>query len=384
MTGRIDEAAADELTILMKPASSACNMRCSYCFYNDVSRNRHTRDYGMMSRDTAEAIILRAMEEAKRRAAPDDGCVISICFQGGEPTLWGLDNYRFFVDLASGQDTRGYFFKYTLQTNGILLDADWIEFLCENDFLVGLSVDGYKHINDINRLDIMGDSTYSKVLKAASLLGRRGVHFNILSVVTDKTARYADKLLKFFLSQNLRDLQFIPCVDGFGSESSHLSAAQCGVFLKASFDIWYQHQKAGEHLYIRFFNNILNMFQGRQPEQCSMGGHCAIQLTVEADGSVYPCDFYVLDEWRLGNVHNDRFFDMLSSETAKRFISESAAVNEECAKCRWLALCRGGCKRDKEPIINGRLSSNRFCSAYKDFFCYSYDRFVKLCSYISR
>jgi len=334
-----------------------------------VSANRPVKDYGMMSRYTAEKIITRALSESKR---------ITFGFQGGEPTLWGLDHFRFFVETADRINAHRADIRYSLQTNGMHLNEEWITFLAQQNFLTGLSLDGYKELHDSNRVDSAGQSSYVRVLKAASLLRKAGAEFNVLSVVTSKTALHTEKAYRFYQSQNLRYLQFIPCIDDFGSNGTRLTEEHYGRFLKALFDLWYRSFMEGRGISVRYFDNLLGAFMGRPAEQCSMNGVCPVQFTVESDGGVYPCDFYVMDAWRLGNVHTESFESMLVSDVAKRFIAESSTIRKECTRCRWFTLCRGGCRRDREPIVNGVLSPNRFCGAYKDFFSYSYERFIKL------
>jgi len=363
------------IVLLIKPASSSCNLRCGYCFYADVSANRDVKNYGLMSPDTAEIIIGRALEESRR---------ILFCFQGGEPTLWGLGNFQRFADTVDRLNTNRAEIHYALQTNGILLDDGWAEFLKKRRFLAGLSLDGYKELHDASRMDAAGKGSYNNVLRAASLLRKYHVEFNILSVITSDASRHAEKLYRFFQQQNLSYLQFIPCINDFGSAETGLTDVQYGQFLRTMFDLWFRDHMAGRGVSIRYFDNVLGMLMGHPPEQCSMKGTCHVQFTVEADGGVYPCDFYVLDEWRLGDVRTDKFSEMRESDTAKRFIAQSEPIRGECALCRWAELCRGGCRRDKEPILGGVPSSNRFCLAYRDFFDYSYERFMKLCTYYSR
>ena len=363
------------LYLLIKPASSACNLRCVYCFYTDVSANRHVSNYGMMSRDIAEAVIKRALTGTRR---------VTFGFQGGEPTLWGIERFRFFVEAVNRLNTGGAEIRYALQTNGILLNEEWADFFKEHGFLIGLSLDGYKELHDSNRVDAAGQSCFGKVIRAAALLRKAKAEFNILSVVTSKSASHAEKLYRFYQSQNFGFLQFIPCIDDFESAGSSLSAAQYGSFLKTMFDLWYRDRMAGRDISIRFFDDLMGMYKGYPPQQCSMNGSCPVQFTVESDGGVYPCDFYVLDKWRLGNVRTAGFEAMLTVKEARQFIAESLPVNEECAHCHWYRLCRGGCKRDREPILNGMPHLNRFCEAYKDFFGYSYERFAKLCTRFSR
>jgi len=358
------------LNLLIKPASGSCNLKCGYCFYADVLSNRHVGNLGMMRRDTAETLIRRALQEAGQ---------VLFGFQGGEPTLWGLENFRFFTETVDRLNTGGVKTIYTLQTNGTLLNDEWAAFFRQHDFLIGLSLDGYRQLHEQNR-----PGSYAGAMRAAALLKKHGVEFNILSVVTAESVKNIDKLYEFFKKQGFQFLQFIPCIDDFGSAKTTLAPPQYARFLKSLFDYWYRDLMAGRGFSVRYFDNIVDMRMGCLPEQCSMNGTCAIQCVVEADGGVYPCDFYVLDQWKMGNVHTDSFECMISSETAKKFITESRAVPDECAACRWRKLCNCGCKRDREPLTPGMPSPNRFCRAYKDFFDYSYERFERICMQLSR
>jgi len=329
----------------------------------------------MMAHDTAEELLRKALADSKR---------VTLGFQGGEPTLWGLDNFRLFVEAANRLNASRAEIQYSLQTNGVLLNEDWAAFFKEHGFLIGLSLDGHRELHDSNRVDAAGQSCFSRVIKAASLLRKTGVEFNILSVITSKSAHHAEKLYRFYRSQNFAHLQFIPRIDDFECIETSLTSPQYELFLKTMFDLWYRDCMLGQGISIRYFDNLLNMFMGHPPEQCSMNGTCQVQFTVESDGGVYPCDFYVLDKWRLGNVHTDGFEAMSASAAAKQFIVESRLIWKECFRCRWYKLCRGGCKRDREPIRNGMPSPNRFCEAYKDFFNYSHEGFTKLCMHFSR
>jgi len=358
------------LNLLIKPASGSCNLKCGYCFYADVTAHRHKSNLGMMRRETAETLIGKALQEANQ---------VLFGFQGGEPTLWGLDNFRFFTETVSRLNTNHTKIIYTLQTNGTLLNDEWADFFKEYNFLVGLSLDGYRQLHELNR-----PGSYANAMRAAALLKKHGVEFNILSVITAETANNVDRLYNFYKAQGFQYLQFIPCIDDFGSAKATLTSPRYARFLKKLFDYWYRDLMAGKGFSVRYFDNIVDMRMGYPPEQCSLNGTCAIQCVVESDGGVYPCDFYVLDQWKLGNVHTDSFGAMISSETAQQFIRDSMPVPRACAACRWRKLCNCGCKRDREPLTPGQPSSNRFCQAYQDFFEYSYERFTNLCMLLSR
>jgi uncharacterized protein len=149
-------------------------------------------------------------------------------------------------------------------------------------------------------------------------------------------------------------------------------------FLKDLFDVWYRDRMAGKFVYNRYFENLLMILSGQGAETCALQGTCAKQWVVEADGSVYPCDFYALDQWRLGNVKTDRFEDMDARREELGFVAWSERVPEECAACRWYALCRNGCRRNREPVTADSAARNYFCPAYKGFLEYAYPRLTEL------
>lgn len=358
------------LNLLLKPASGGCNMRCSYCFYHDEQKNRDTFSYGMMSEETLEILIKKALQYATREC--------SFGFQGGEPTLRGLDFFRKAVELQKKYNVRGVKITNALQTNGLLIDEEWAEFLRENHFLVGLSIDGTKDVHDRNRLDTEGKGTYSRALRAAQLLRAHQVDCNVLTVVTGHTADAVTKIYNFYRRSGLLYQQYIPCLDPLGEERGSspysLTPDQYGKFLKTLFDLWYRDVTAGNFIYIRYFENLLGILLGHRPESCTLWGQCTIQHVVESDGSVYPCDFYCLDEWKLGNVREDEFRAFPEKSAARSFLERSVQGMEECKACPYYMLCRGGCRRDREPLSVEGQNKNYFCSAYREFFDYALPR----------
>ena len=359
------------LSLLIKPASGNCQLRCRYCFYENVSESRETSNYGLMTLDTLDLLVKKAIAETT------DHCTFA--FQGGEPTLVGLDFYRDLIRLQEKYRTE--FQKISLvihnaiQTNGMLLDDDWCAFLAQHKFLVGLSLDGDKDIHDLNRIDAQGKGTYTRAMKAAKLLEKHQVEFNILVVVTRQLARRAKHIYHTLVKNGFRYLQFIPCIDDFGKEPGSspfsLTAERYGDFLKTLFDEWYKDFMAGQYISIRHFDNWIHMLQGQPPETCSMSGRCTCYGVVEADGSVYPCDFYVLDPWKLGTVQENTFEEMLTCQLAEDFLQASWPVASKCQACKYYPICRGGCRRDREPLLAGEgqeASLNIYCDAYLAFF----------------
>ena len=357
------------LNLLIKPASGRCNMRCRYCFYADETARREVADYGLMTEETLEAVIRRSLAHAQG--------VCTFGFQGGEPTLRGLDFFRRAVALQQQYNVNHVRIENALQTNGTLIDEEWAQFFAENGFLIGLSIDGMASLHNKNRLDARGEGTLTRVLAAARLLRQHNVTFNVLTVVTGDTADRIDLVYDFFARHDLRWQQYIPCLDAFGENQGWLTSEKYGQFLCRLFDRWAQDVMNGQFIYIRQFENYLGMLLGRAPETCGMTGCCGMQYTVAADGSVYPCDFYVLDAYRLGSFVTDDFDTLDKKRAELRFIEESAEKDKECLACRYYPLCRGGCRRDRDDGT-GALARTRFCESYQKFFEYALPRLIAI------
>ena len=363
------------LSLLIKPASGNCNMRCRYCFYADELDNREIRSYGKMSVDTMHTIVDKAMEYG------DYECTIA--FQGGEPTLAGLDFYRDLVAYVTAHENpKKLKIHYALQTNGYLINEEWAAFLGENHFLVGVSLDGLKEIHDRYRLDAAGKGTYQRVISAIRLLEKHQVEYNILTVVTAATARNGQKIYNYFKKNHFGYQQYIECLDPIGEEPGQheysLTPEKYGEFLKSMFDAWYLDMRSGTYVYNRYFENLMMIMAGQQPESCNMRGVCGKQWVFEADGSVYPCDFYALDQWRLGNIQENSFEEMDEKRDELGFIQWSMRQQEDCQKCRWFGLCRNGCRRNREPVTAEHTNRNYFCKSYQMFFEYASPRLEEI------
>lgn len=358
---------------LIKPASGNCNMRCKYCFYHDVAENRAVASYGIMSKQTLEQLVKTAMEQA------EGSC--GFMFQGGEPTLAGLDFFREAVRLQKEYNKKGLQVFNSIQTNGYCIDREWAQFLAKEKFLVGLSLDGMKEIHDGCRVDAQGKGTFSKVMHAAQLFSAYGVEFNILTVVTAYTARNIGKIYGFFKKNGFVYQQYIPCLDPFGQERGtfdySLTPERYGDFLIKLFDLWYTDFMRGKYISIRWFDALVHMCKGRAPGSCGMLGVCTPQLVVEADGGVYPCDFYVLDKLRLGTVGVDTPAQWEEKRKTLGFIEQSKKVEPECRACRWAPLCRGGCRRDREQA-DGSIGLNYLCPAFQRFFAHAAPRLAEI------
>ena len=363
------------LSLLIKPASGSCNMRCKYCFYADETQNRETALMGRMSLDTMHTLVDKAMEYA------DGECTFA--FQGGEPSLAGLPFFQDLTDYVSRHpNPKRIRIHYAFQTNGYALDEEWAKWFAGNKVLVGVSLDGPKEIHDRYRVDAAGKGTYNRVTATLRLLEKHHVDYNILTVVNAANARRAKQLYEFFKKNGFGYQQYIECLDPIGEEPGgheySLTPERYEVFLKSLFDAWYLDMKAGRYVYNRYFENLMMILVGHGAESCNLRGICGKQWVVEADGSIYPCDFYALDEWRLGNIREDSFEAMDRKREELGFIRWSCQVPEECRGCKWYALCRNGCRRNREPVTADSTGKNYFCSAYQGFFEYAFPRLQEI------
>lgn len=356
------------VNILIKPASSKCNMRCRYCFYHDVASMRKIKDLGVMKEETLKKLIKNGIDYGDH--------LVSFAFQGGEPTLAGLDFFEKVVfwqkQYLKESGKKNLRIHNAIQTNGYLIDDKWAAFFKKHHFLVGLSLDGPANVHDKNRLDVCGEGTFSRIMKSVDFLNQYQVAYNILSVVTGQNAMAAKRIYRFFVRNHFKYLQFIPCLEPLeeerGVEGYHLCVKDYGQFLIDIFDLWFADFKLGVYTSIRHLDNWIFMLLGEPPEACNMNGHCSIQFVVEGDGGVYPCDFYVLDEWRLGEVGESSFDELVHTEKARKFIRDSIAVPEECRRCRYQNLCRNGCKRDRVLDGGTGVLKNYYCKAVYLFF----------------
>ncbi len=355
------------LSMLIKPASGSCNLRCRYCFYHDVSENRLKKSFGMMDTETLEILVKKAL------AFADQSCTFS--FQGGEPMLAGMDFFRQLVAFQKQYNNKNVKICNSIQTNGTLTDNKWAWFFKKNHFLVGLSLDGTKDVHDAMRIDARGNGSFDKVMDASERFDLYGVDYNILCVVNKHVAENIVDIYRFFREKNFAFIQPIPCLDPLGEKPGgnafSLVPEAYTFFLKRLFGLWYRDIMSGHPIVIRNFDNYIGMLMGYRPEMCSMLGECICQYVVEADGSVYPCDFYVLDEWVLGNIKEGDMRDIGACETANRFVHVSRHIDPACRACEWNFLCRGGCRRNREPFTDGKPGLNYFCDSYKAFFQYA-------------
>ena len=362
------------VSFLIKPASSLCNLRCRYCFYADEAKNRAQASMGLMQENTTELLIREAYSVVDPRG------FVSFAFQGGEPTLAGLEFFRYFTARARELKPSGVSISFSIQTNGILLDEEWARFFLEENFLVGISLDGFSDLHNLYRTDAEGKSTWNRIIKNAALLQKMGVRVNALCVVTAQCARSPQKVYQTLKKLGFEYMQFIACLDpigeGRGSRQWSLKPEAYGQFLCRLFDLWYRDWETGNYHSIRLFDDYIHLLLGDGGSTCATCGQCGGYFVMEADGSLYPCDFFTLDEWRIGKLGEESLSVIAESEIFRRFLSQSAQKPVECTACLWRGLCNGGCPNDR--INDEKGVHNYYCDAFRMLFEHSGERMQRI------
>jgi len=361
-------------SVLVKPAGPDCNMACTYCFYLEKSVLFSGIKSHRMSEEILQEMIRKVMGQSRQE--------VSIGWQGGEPTLMGLPFFERAVEFQK-KFGHGHVVGNGLQTNGLLIDKQWAEFLKEYKFLVGLSIDGPEHVHDHYRLMRNGKGSWSRVVDKARLILDTGVEVNALAVVNDCSVKYPEEIYEYLKSIGLNYMQFIPCVETDSrnpDQSAPFSVPpeKYGEFLCTVFDLWLaDFADDMPSTSIRFFDSVFFHYVGLPPPECTLLEECGVYVVVEHNGDVYSCDFFVDPDWKLGNIMTNRLLDMLNSSIQKRFGQLKASLPKDCLNCAWLRTCRGGCFKDRlHNPSNAEL--NHFCESYKMFFEHSDKRFKEL------
>lgn len=349
------------LSFLIKPASSLCNLRCRYCFYHDVSEQREQKSYGIME----EAIMKQLIQKAF--ACLDEDGQVTFAFQGGEPTVAGLPFFRSFCAEVKQYKKKTQTVHYAIQTNGIVLDDAWGAFLKEEQFLVGVSLDGYESNTDFFRYDARKKGAYRSIMKGIHVLQKYQVDFNILTVLTSKLAKHPKALYEYYKEQKFNYVQLIPCLPSLDvnelQDEYRLTPHDFANFYKVFYDLWLKDYQKGKYMSVTLFDNVIPMFADIPPQQCGMLGFCSAQLVVEGNGSVYPCDFYVLDEYACGNISEQSVMEILEHQNMKKFLKEKKRIGEACSTCPFYRVCRSGCKRQNIVYFD---EDDTYCG-YQDF-----------------
>lgn len=334
-----------QLTIMIKPASSLCNLRCRYCFYADIANLRDVKSYGVMTTEQMH----RMLQNLQPQLSPGDR--INFVFQGGEPTLAGLRWYQEFSKICN-QWNPGISISYSIQTNATTLDEEWCRYFAEHHYLVGVSLDLLQQCHNDARVDASGNDTYQRCLHSVNLLNTFHVEYNILCTLTKQIAKHPQKIWNVLKEQNIQYVQFTPCLDALYSPGKNpyaLTPQRFAQFYNQLFPLWLTDFKAGKYRSIKFFDDVVNLMAYGIPTTCGINGKCQPQLVVEADGSVYPCDFYCLDEYRIGNILEDSLEDLVNAAQNSR-TKKRDHLPSLCFDCPYLNFCGGNCKRMQKEI----------------------------------
>ena len=358
-------------TSMVKPVGSLCNMRCKYCYYLDKAALYDYRQPTMD--DKLLENYIRANIEG------NNSPVIAFAWHGGEPLLAGKEFFRKAVALQQ-KYAEGRTVENSIQTNGLLIDDEWCTIFRDNNFLVGVSIDGPEDIHDAHRIDAGGNPTFARVMKGIERLYRNRVEYNTLTTVNIHSQGRGAEVYNFLRGISVF-MQFLPvaellCDGRIQSPEAQkadiapwsISARGFGEFMCDIFDIWVKHDVGRR--YVQLFDATLALKVGVQPSVCSLCETCGSGLTVEHNGDVYCCDHFVYPEYKIGNIHTDRLADLAYCDRQFEFgIAKRALLPRECRHCKFYNLCHGECP--KHRFINdntGEYGKNYLCDGYRMFY----------------
>ena len=300
------------------------------------------------------------------------------CWQGGEPSLMGLEFYEKVVALQKKHGIGGQNVSNAFQTNGLLINESWATFFNKYKFFIGLSLDGPEKIHNRYRKTKNGKPTWEKVMNSSKILKDHNVEFNILCVISKANLNHAKELYNFFMQHDFNYLQFIPaleCTSDNKMASFSPSFEEYGKFLCEMFDLW---KKDGfGRVYIRTFEDLFSLYLQQIITHCPFGEKCSEYFVIESNGDVFPCDFYVRPELKLGNILEDEDFENFIDQRLPKFDFRKAKLSKNCLDCHWKQICFGGCIKDKDFCENLDKNKSYFCKAYKEFFTHSFDWYNK-------
>lgn len=366
-------------SLMLKPVGSKCNLRCDYCYYLDKASSVYSGREPVMGTDLLELCI-------RDFCASCDLPELTVEWHGGEPLLAGMGFFRsalaFERKYAGGRPVHN-----TLQTNGTLLDRDWAEFFHDNDFLLGLSLDGPEDIHDRYRRTASGGGTFRDVMHALEILHRERVEFNTLTTVSKAGEGRGAEVYRFLKSVGSQYMQFMPVYEHLlpalpsvsGREAVRIASPRepetvlapwsvgpeaFGRYLCDVFDEWVKRD-VGRY-FVLTFDAALSSWCGVQPGICTFCESCGGNLTVEHNGDIYPCDHFVYPDWRLGNIRELSLRDAATSPLLTRFgLAKRTDLPLSCLRCPWLRACRGGCPKHRFGTSSGQLP---LCSGYRLFY----------------
>ncbi len=363
-------ATLEPFQVIAKPAGAICNLGCEYCFYLS-KESLYPGGRFRMSEGVLDAYLRQMIRS-------HNGRKVAIAYQGGEPTLMGLDFFRRAVALAERYRQPGQQIEHVLQTNGTLLTKEWCRFLKSHDFLVGLSVDGPRDLHDAFRRDKRGGPTFTKVMRGMRHLQDSGVRFNILCTVNAANADSPVEVYRFFRdSCGACFIQFIPIVEKrlLAADCSHgeqsvrsVTPGKWGQFLIAVFDEWL-HGDVGR-VFVQMFETALASWMGMPPTMCVFAEVCGRGVALEHNGDVYSCDHFVDCDHLLGNVGAIDLADLVSSPSQRSFgEAKRRALPRCCLICDVRFACNGECPKNRfARTQDGETGLNYLCAGYKAFF----------------
>ncbi|MFI3303495.1 MAG: anaerobic sulfatase maturase [Rikenellaceae bacterium] len=362
---------------MIKPAGSTCNLDCHYCYYLDKAL-QYGGKQSVMSEELLETYVRQYIEA-------NDVPEVMFCWHGGEPLLLKPDFYRKAIEFQKKYCGDKKIFN-TLQTNGLLLNEEWCDLFAENDFLIGVSIDGPKDIHDTFRLTKNQEPTFDKVIAGVNLMKSKGVEFNTLSVVNNLCEGRGAEIYRFFKSLGSKYMQFLPAVEHVVDKEGHhrplivspetegariaewsVSAKGYGKFLIDIFDEWVIND-VGSY-YVQMFDATLANTCGVMPGVCSMCETCGDALVVEHNGDVYSCDHFVYPEYLLGNIAETHLIDIY--DTRKRIdfgLAKRNSLAAECLKCRYYTVCRGECPKHRFDTGSDGYRKSTLCDGLKSYF----------------
>lgn len=359
--------------VMAKPTGSRCNLSCDYCFYlkkKQLYPNSNLR----MSQEIMEKYLRQTIQAHN---AP----TVTIAWQGGEPTLIGLDFFKRSMEVIEQVVPSGVVVENTLQTNGVLIDEEWCKFFHDNRFLVGLSVDGPKEMHDAYRHDKTGQSVFDRVLRSARLMQKHNVEFNILCTVNAVNSQHPLEVYRFFRDElKTPYLQFIPIVErdnqtgkqeGTRITERSVKPKQYGQFLIEIFDEWVAHD-VGE-MFVQFFDGVLAAYVRGYSSLCVLSPKCGEGVALEHNGDVYSCDHYVEPNYLLGNIQKTPIADLVFSQRQREFGESKWKTLPKCCRvCEFLFTCFGECPKNRVlKTSEGEDGLNWLCEGLKAFFVHT-------------
>jgi len=351
-----------ECLVMAKPAGPRCNLRCDYCYYLDKEPSFSAAPWPM-----PQALLERYIVQRIRSSQGPSTRGASTHFEwhGGEPTLLGLDYFRRIARIQHAALSPGGRVTNGLQTNGLLIDADWADFLASEGFCVGLSLDGPADLHDSHRRGLKGQSSHAAVMRAFGLLKERGVLCTLLCVLHEGNTAQPDRVYSFFKAAGAKYLQFLPLVPRAGQDGAAVAAARpqaIGEFLCRVFDLWLREDVG--RIVVQTFDEALRPIYGAPHSLCVHRETCGDVAVLEVDGGFYACDHFVDEAHRIGNLREVGLAELSADPRLLAFgEAKRSALPRVCLDCGLLASCNGGCPKDRDEA-----GVNRLCVAYRRFF----------------